>query len=130
MFVIDASALVALLRDEPGAEIVEERLAQLDADLGPAACISTVNLSEIHQLFGSRLPAGLVGEPDAIVECVDFTADHARTAASLHAKTRKTGLSLADRACLALAKVQRLPVLTADREWAALDIGVKVELIR
>jgi PIN domain nuclease of toxin-antitoxin system len=130
MFVIDASALVALLRDEPGAEVVEERLAQLGPEFGPAARISTVNLAEIHQLLGSRLPQGLVGDTDGIVECVDFTVAHAREAASLHAKTRKAGLSLADRACLALAKVQRLPVLTADRGWAGIEVGVKVELIR
>ncbi len=65
---------------------------------------------------------GVVFEP--------FTADHAETAALLRARTRERGLSLADRACLALALDRGLKVVTADRAWAELGLEVKVELIR
>ncbi len=65
---------------------------------------------------------GVVFEP--------FTADHAETAALLRARTRERGLSLADRACLALALDRGLRVVTADRAWAELGLEVEVELIR
>lgn len=51
-------------------------------------------------------------------------------AAELRPLTRNCGMSLADRACLALAERERLPVLTADRAWASLDLGIDIRLIR
>ena len=64
------------------------------------------------------------------VEVVSFSAAGAEWAASLVPLTSPLGLSLADRACLALAIARDLPVLMADRAWAALDIGVPMHLIR
>ncbi|MDX8153618.1 PIN domain-containing protein [Patulibacter brassicae] len=127
-YVVDASALIALLRDEPGADQVEAALA--DAD-GPAH-LSTVNLAEVHQALGPDLPVGLVGAPEGapLIVAVSFSIEHARIAAALRPATRELGLSLADRACLALARAAALPALTADRAWARADVGVDVRVIR
>jgi PIN domain nuclease of toxin-antitoxin system len=64
------------------------------------------------------------------IETLPFTAADARAAAELRAVTRHRGLSLGDRACLALARREGLPVLTADRQWEGLDVGVDIRLIR
>jgi ribonuclease VapC len=61
---------------------------------------------------------------------VPFDAEHALTAATFRPPTRHLNYSFADRACLATASLARLPVLTADRDWAACDLGVKLILIR
>ncbi|MBI4898628.1 MAG: type II toxin-antitoxin system VapC family toxin [Actinobacteria bacterium] len=129
-YVIDASAVIALLRDEPGAARVFDLLNEVEAPSSSAAYISTVNLAEIHQQLGTELPEGLIGGEGGVIRAADFTAEHAREAAVLYEATRAAGLSLADRACLALAKVLGLPAVTADRQWARVDAGVEVELIR
>ncbi len=129
--VLDASAVIALLRDEPGAEQVE---ALLDTSDDPAAVawLSTVNLTEVHQALGPRLPDGLIGpvDSDVVIHVADFTSVHAREAAALRQPTRNLGLSLGDRACLALAKALSLPAITADRAWAQAAVDVDVRLIR
>lgn len=60
----------------------------------------------------------------------DFTHDHAITAAVLRKATRDAGLSFGDRACLALALAEGLPVLTGDRDWMRVSVGVDVRMIR
>lgn len=129
-YVIDASAVMALLRDEPGAERALELLASADSESVSAAFISTVNLSELHQKFDADMPQALIGGVTSVIASVAFTEQHARQAAALHIPTKRAGLSLADRACLALAKTMDLPVLTADRAWAKVSVGVEIELIR
>lgn len=122
---LDASALLALLQAEPGADAVGE--------LMPSAAISAVNWCEV---FGKLRAVGIDG--DALVagvaetglEIVAFAADDARLAGELYRSTRDAGLSLADRACLALATVRDVPAVTADRMWADLDVGVEVRCIR
>jgi ribonuclease VapC len=123
--VLDASALLALLNAEKGARIVQ--------DLLPEAVISTVNLAEVV----TRLSA--VGMPDSTIretlsllglEIVDFTEDQAFLAGYLAARTHHIGLSLGDRACLALADLTNAPAITADRAWNGLDVGVEIHLIR
>lgn len=126
--ILDASALIALLRDEPGAERVAQALDAANATEVEAAVVSTVNLAEVHQQLGDELPS-LIG-PAGVVRPVEFTAVDARSAASLAAETRSAGLSLADRACLATAVRLGCPALTADRAWATVDVGVEVRLIR
>lgn len=59
-----------------------------------------------------------------------FSLEHAETAAQLWMKTRSQGLSLADRACLALAVEKQAPAVTSDRSWNGLDIGIEIELLR
>lgn len=127
MVVLDSSALLALLLGEPGAEQVA---AVLDD-----ARISAVNLAEVLTRFVDRgadpdeagaqlLALHLAVEP--------VTAEQAVAMAALRPATRAAGLSLGDRACLALARTLGAPALTADRAWAAVapDVGVDIRLIR
>jgi PIN domain nuclease of toxin-antitoxin system len=129
-YVIDASAVLALLRDEPGAARVEELLGEADSASMTAAVISTLNLAELHQKFGDHLPESLIGQAGSVIASAPFTDEHAKATGALHEATKSQGLSLADRACLALAKSLDLPVITADRQWAKVKAGVKLELIR
>jgi ribonuclease VapC len=123
--VLDASALLALLHAEPGAEAVEQAVDR--------AAISTVNWSEVCQRSLARNvdTNGLRAEVEAVgVEIVPFTAADAERAADLWFPTRRLGLSLGDRACLALASRLDRPALTADRSWIELDLGVEIQAIR
>jgi PIN domain nuclease of toxin-antitoxin system len=122
--VLDASAVLALLRD--GA-----RGAEVDARLSGAK-LSAVNLAEVAQRLNDQWPDELVASVLAKVpyDVVDFNASLAIRAGLLRRVTRAKGLSLGDRACLALAERENLPVLTADRAWAELDLAVEVVLIR
>ena len=123
--VLDASALLAYLQREPGA-------ASVRAVLG-SACMSTVNWTEVIQkAAGSGNEAaelrtdleslGLVLEP--------FSASQAGIAGTLREPTSELGLSLGDRACLALAIEKGETILTADRIWAQLRLGIRIEVIR
>jgi PIN domain nuclease of toxin-antitoxin system len=123
--VLDASAILALLHREAGADIVAENLA--------GAIVSAVNVAEA----ASRLMDNGMSEKDVRsvlmalgLDVAVFDAEMAFQSASLRAVTRDKGLSLGDRACLALAVAENLPTLTADRVWAELDVGVEVRLIR
>ena len=124
--VLDASALMAVLNREPGAE-------KLTPQIMSAAAASTVNLAEVH---GKLIHRGLT--PDdawsatngAIHEAVAFTAEQAKTAGDLLSQTRALGLSLGDRACLALGIALSAPVYTADRAWKNLRLGIRIHLIR
>lgn len=123
--VLDASAVLALMFGETGCETVA---AVLD-DAG----MSTVNLSEVMARFArdGHDPSALLTQLQATgLNIVGFEAAHAVTAANLVPKTRQHGLSLGDRACLALAMVLGIPALTADRAWQKLDLNVQVQLIR
>lgn len=129
-YVIDASALLALLQNEPGAQRVEELIESVDSPDVTAAYLSTVNLTELHQLLGPKIPESLVGGEGSVIQAMPYTAEHARTTAGLQKATKKAGLSLADRACLALAIELGLPAITADRAWSKVAVGVELEVIR
>jgi len=123
--VLDASALMAVLREEPGAAAVE---AVLDE-----ASISAINLSEVQAKLverGSPAESAWSSLIDLDLNVVDFDAAQARIAADLRVPTRARGLSLADRACLALAQLRGLPAMTADRAWSGLEVGIEVRTIR
>jgi PIN domain nuclease of toxin-antitoxin system len=117
--------MLAFLHDEPGAERVRAALA--------GALISAVNWSEIVRKSLQR-QVDIAGMREELAETgvgfVPFTAEQAKVAARLWAQTHSRGLSLADRACLALALERGLPVLTADRVWAELGLALDIRLIR
>ncbi len=124
--VLDASAVLAILNDEPCSEKLT--LGMLSNAVG-----STVNLAEVHTKLVSR--GGDADEAwedalSAIQEVEPFTAEQARIAGELVAQTRALGLSLGDRACLALGLVLKAPVYTTDRSWKNLKIGVRIHVIR
>ncbi len=126
MTVLDASAVLALLHDEPGADAVASAL--------PGARIGAANLAEVvgklvdagveaGRLRGMLAAAGVTVEP--------VTADDAELAGALRDIPGGRHLSLGDRCCLALAaRCRPASVLTADREWADLDLPIEVRLIR
>jgi ribonuclease VapC len=124
-FVLDASALLCLLNGEAGADRVAEAL--------PEAIISTVNLSEV---IAKLSDAG--GSPELIRAAIDalqlriitFDEEQARMAGLLRPATRAVGLSFGDRACLALGRIRKAIVLTADGAWSSLDVEVIVEPLR
>jgi len=123
--VLDASALLALLRDEEGAAMVAEALEQ------GGVLMSAVNWAEtLSRLsdYGQDLD-GFVEYADVLV-LEPFDQIQAEASARLRVTTRKAGLSLGDRACLALAKTRGLAVLTADRGWTGVALGVEIRLIR
>ena len=97
-------------------------------------CImSSVNAAEVYsKLTEWGMPETVQDQAFALVPAriVDFDAGLARLAGDLRAQTRSLGLSLGDRACLALAHREGLPAVTADRVWAEVDIGAEVSLIR
>ena len=123
--VLDASALLAYLQDEPGGERVRAALGH--------AVISTVNWAEVvgkarddgvdtRGLREDLASLGLAFEP--------LSAVQAEIAGQLKERTGRYCLSLGDRACLALGSDRGEPVCTADRVWKQLDLGVEVETIR
>ena len=123
--VIDASAILALLKMEEGHKKIAERLDD--------AIISSVNFSEVITVIarhGFGTEEVVKSLKNTFLHIVEFNAEQAIIAAALDKLTRKHGLSLGDRACLALAKYKKLPVLTADKAWKGLDLGVAVQLIR
>lgn len=123
--VVDSSAVLALMRHEPGAAKVQSYIGD--------ALISTVNLAEVLSklhTFGFTMKSARDDFYGLYFAVADFTPDLAEDAAALILDTRSSGLSLGDRACLALARREGLPVLTADRAWKDLQVGVEIELIR
>jgi ribonuclease VapC len=123
--VLDASALLAMLQDEPGGDLVQELLE--------TAAISSVNWSEVTQKALDRQMEidGLRHDLEALgLEIMPFTAVLAETTAQLRSATRKAGLSLGDRACLALAAVLDLPAITTDRIWPDLGLPLKIRVVR
>ncbi|HEY2708698.1 MAG TPA: type II toxin-antitoxin system VapC family toxin [Caulobacteraceae bacterium] len=124
-FVFDSSAILAEAHDEPGAEVVRGAL--------PTACISAVNFAEvITKLIEEGLPSGQAETLFKRLYCLVVEADEARAAlaGAMHERTRRTGVSLGDRFCLQLAEELKLPVLTTDRRWKTLDLGIEIRLIR
>jgi PIN domain nuclease of toxin-antitoxin system len=124
--VLDASAILAVLNAEPGSE-------KLTPEMLATSAGSTVNLAEVHSKLVSR-----GGDPDeawedassAIQQAIPFNEDQAKIAGGLVTQTRSLGLSLGDRACLALGLALKAPVYTADKSWKDLKVGVRIHVIR
>ena len=121
--VLDASAILALLQEEPGADEVESLL--------DGASMSSVNLSEVIQKGEQHdvNTEGLEYDLEALgIEFRDFDVAAARPTAELW--SRGSGLSLGDRACLSLAIAMEMPAVTADARWTALEVPVRVRVVR
>jgi PIN domain nuclease of toxin-antitoxin system len=123
--VLDSSALLAVIYEERGFEIVRDKLAQ--------SIMSAVNMAEVI----SKLSDDGFDEAQTNLVLADFKFEinpfderQARIAGNLRPLTKHKGLSLGDRACLALAIQQKATVLTADRAWAEINVGVKIEVVR
>jgi len=129
--VLDASALLAYLWNEPGADMVREALSR-------RATMSTVNWAEVlsrladigDEPAAASRELAAQGIPGGLLELVALTEEDALTIARLRPVTRAHGLSLADRACLATGRRLGVPVLTADRTWRDLSVEVTIQVIR
>jgi ribonuclease VapC len=126
--ILDCSAVIAALEGEPGHEIV-------DAALAAGAGICTANIAEIMTILvrgGTALAAARQAIVSLPVTTFDLDVGLSLGAGAMAAITRRFGLSLGDRICLALAARENLPALTADRVWepAGREIGVAIRLIR
>ena len=130
-YVLDAAAFLAYLRDEPGAEIVENALIN-------GCYISIINWVEVlskivdlgespEEIIKRLRDEGLLQNSLEIIACNE---EDAITIAKFRVLTKSAGLSLGDRACLALGKRLNLPVLTADKVWTSLSLGITITLIR
>lgn len=123
--VLDASALLATLANEPGGEQVEPLL--------DGAAMSALNWAEVLQRYeaaGLELADRREQVESLGVSLRPFDTRQAELAAGLYSRTREVGLGIADRACLALALDLGAEPVTADRAWAEVDVGVEVRLIR
>ena len=123
--VLDTSAILAVIRREQGRERVIEALAR--------AVASTVNYAEVvGNLVMRGMPAHIAQAEFAglRIPTVSFDDRQALEAGSLRRLSHHLGLSLGDRACLALARIRKATVLTSDRKWADLDMGIPIRQIR
>jgi PIN domain nuclease of toxin-antitoxin system len=124
--VFDASAMLALLQHERGAENLTDEILE-------CAVVSTVNLAEVQ----SKL-VKMRNDPDrawdaalsTVIAVEPYTSEQARIAGDLITKTEKYGLSLGDRSCLALAIALKAPVYTTEQIWRNLKVGVPIHVIR
>ncbi len=123
--VLDASALLAMLHREPGADVVAQAM--------PNATISAVNFYEVlSRLSDLGVPQNSAQQTltELSLRVAPFDQNQAYLAASLRPLTKSAGLSLGDRACLALAMHLEVPVMTADRAWRGLKLDVHVQVVR
>jgi PIN domain nuclease of toxin-antitoxin system len=124
-YVLDASALLALLNNEPGAQRVDEILTE--------AVIGAVNMCETAGKLvnaGMSLKDARTSIELTNLEIIPFDAELAYKAGDLVTETKQLGLSLGDRACLALGMTMNRTVVTAEQLWSKLKLGVTVEVIR
>jgi PIN domain nuclease of toxin-antitoxin system len=124
--VLDASAILAILFQERGAE-------KLTAEILNDAVISTVNLTEVQSKLIKKgyLPEEAWEDALSLVTAAEpFTSGQARIAGDLITMTEKYGLSLGDRSCLALAIALKAPVYTTEQTWRNLKLGVPIHVIR
>lgn len=123
--VLDASALLAYLLQEPGAEVVDGLLSD--------ARMTSVNWAEVVQksLSAGVEVQGMRDELQALgMQVEPFLAADGEQAGQLWSLTRQQGLSLGDRACLSLGLRLGLTVVTCDRAWAELALELEVQVLR
>ena len=124
--VLDASAILALIQEERGAE-------KLTDEIMDDAVISTVNLAEVQSKLVKK---GFASEEawesalSLVTAAEPYTSEQAKIAGDLIMKTEKYGLSLGDRSCLALAISLKAPVYTTEQIWKNLKLGILIHVIR
>lgn len=124
-YVVDTSAVLAAILDEPGGADV--------FDLRHECELSVVNLAEVYtKLVEQGVPLSAAERNMARFQfCIgDFGEVHALKVAELRPLTRHLGLSFGDRACLAHGHFSKSPILTADKDWSKLDLGLDIRQIR
>jgi PIN domain nuclease of toxin-antitoxin system len=124
--VLDASVILAIINQEPGHEKLTPEV------LSEAVCC-TVNLAEVQAKLVSRGWSPGEAWEDAtspIQEAIAFTAEHAQRSGDLALQSKRLGLSLGDRACLAVAATLQCPVYTTDKAWKELKTPVKIYVLR
>ncbi|WP_247219341.1 type II toxin-antitoxin system VapC family toxin [Synechococcus sp. C9] len=123
--VLDASAVLVLLNQEAGSDGI--------APLIPQSVISAVNLSEvIAKLADAGIPEASIHQilKHLNLEVIAFNDQQALTTGLLRPLTKSQGLSLGDRACLALGMSLNLPVITSDQTWSRLSLAIEIRVIR
>ena len=123
--VFDSSVVIAILKQEPGFSTAESSISD--------ALISTVNISEVATyLARNSVPNDTIQEVLASfpIQVIPFEESLAIQTGCLYPSCEHLGLSLGDRACLALAISRKLPVLTADTVWSKLDLGIPIQVLR
>lgn len=123
--VIDSSVVLAALLGEPGGEVLDHP--------GELFHLSMVNLAEVYTKVVEN--GGAIADVDAFMKPLAiriraFRENQAADIGRLRPLTRHRGLSLGDRACLALGRQTDLPILTADTKWIGLDLGIDIRLVR
>jgi PIN domain nuclease of toxin-antitoxin system len=124
--VFDASTLIALFAKETGYEFIKKQMKD--------AIISSVNIAEVYkycietQNLSEDEAKKLVKLSD--IKIIEFTSDQALISASLITKTKQYGLSLGDRACIALGISGEYDIITCDQIWQKLDVDVKIMMAR
>jgi ribonuclease VapC len=124
--VFDASAMLALIQHERGAEKLTDEIVE-------NAVASTVNLAEVQSKLvktSNDPDRAWVAALSTISAVEPYTSEQAKIAGDLIAKTEKYGLSLGDRSCLALAIALQAPVYTTEQVWKNLKVGVPIHVIR
>ena len=128
--IFDASVIIALITNEPGAEEISNYLSY-------NIIMSTVNIGEVYKYVYSNYYNDEVQTANFLdlinsleIQAQDFTLERALISGQIFPKTKQYGLSFGDRACLALAITDQLPVLTCDREWKNVDLGIDIILAR
>jgi ribonuclease VapC len=124
--VLDASAILAVIVGEPGHK-------KLTPDLLSKSVCGAVNLAEVHSKLVSRGWSSEEAWEDAtspVLQVLPFDSRQARIVGDLTAQTRHLGLSLGDRACIALALSLQVPLYTAEKAWKKLKLPIPVHVIR
>ena len=124
--VLDASAILAVMHREPGSDIVEQAIQA-------GAAVSTVNLSEVAAKLcddglNDAAAREAIGALD--IQIIVFDRELALQAGALRLGTKRAGLSLGDRVCLALAQQLGVPAITTDRAWSRLSLDIPIHVIR
>jgi len=123
--VLDSSALLAFINEENGYEIVEKYL--------PHAMMSSINIAEVVAVLSLvDIPEDIIINiiNDLDIEIINFDQEQALQTGFLRKRTKAAGLSLGDRACINLASIKNLTIVTADKIWDKLDLSNNIILIR